>query len=184
MFQSCLVTVPCESLSVITPLGSRHGKNNSRLMFAALGRSQQPAGPREGRVPHGPKDHDSSSQTVRVSIRRTPLPGVKRVEELRRLDRGVLGHVREQEFLVRTDPFFNVPLERKPDIFPSYQARVDRRLRLTHQEQKAIKPVRDELLGLRALRPVYSQGRFDGDGNFSRQDPYSRTWRDLIVAPF
>ena len=113
-----------------------------------------------------------SLQLVRLSIGRTSLPGIERLEELRRLDRGVLGHVREQELLVSTDPFFNVPLEWKADIFPSYQARVDRRLQLTHQEQKAIKPVRDELLGLRSLRPVYSQGRFDGDGNFSRQDPY------------
>jgi len=39
---------------------------------------------------------------------------------------------------VTAEPFLDVPFERKPDIFLSYEARAYRRLRLTHSEQKPL----------------------------------------------
>ena len=54
------------------------------------------------------------------------------------------------------EPLLNVPIERKPDIVLSDQARAYRGLQLTQLEQKAVESVRDESLGLRALGPVLS----------------------------
>ena len=51
------------------------------------------------------------------------MPGVKRFEELLRLNRRVLGDIRKQQFLVRTEPLLDVPVERKLDIVLSYRVR-------------------------------------------------------------
>ena len=87
-------------------------------------------------------------------------------------------------FLCRQNPFLDVPLERKPYIVQSYQARAYRRLQLTHREQKAVESVRDESLCLRALWPVRSQGRFDCYRHITRKDVYFRAWREFVVAAF
>ena len=90
---------------------------------------------------------------------------IERLEELLRLDRGVLGHVRKKQLLVSTDPFLHVPLERKPHIILSYRTQAYRPLQPTDLEQKAVIFIGDESLCLRALRPGRLQGRFDCNGN-------------------
>ena len=52
-----------------------------------------------------------------------------------------------------TYPLLHVPIQRKHHVREAYQSRAHSRLQLTDQEQKAVKPVGDESLGLRALGP-------------------------------
>ena len=59
-------------------------------------------------------------------------------------------------FLCPQSRFSTVPLERKPYILLSDQARAYRRLQLAHFEQKAVISVRDESLCFRAFWPVSS----------------------------
>ena len=85
---------------------------------------------------------------------------------------------------MRTEPLLDVPIQGKPDIVPAYQSGAYRALQLTHLEQKAVVPVGDKALGLRALSPVRSQCGFDCHRNVPWEDTRCRARRDLVIAAF
>jgi len=115
------------------------------------------------------------------------VPGIKRLKTVLRLDRGILGDLREQELPVWTESLLNVPIERKLDIALTLQARANSRLQLTHFEQKAVVSVRDESLSLCAVAPVLSQGRLNCASDDSRvaseQPGQSSHHRNCVVRP-